>query len=607
MESSTQAESSLIEPGQKSSNLAFTSELALERAADVVFGDATILVDWLTGIASVVPLITLGLETGTLVKFQAERLSKLRADAFRNAEQVFTLCSGKPAGFQREAERVHKGINCFDEATRIAHATVSVRGIADGDRITREALWDALEEEAQAIERMRTAFRAEIQHDVESLETLKRQQLEQAEALIAEAVLESPLERSRLLRESRRILRDLTSETGADLSGAAWAHYCWVTWQLTANEEETMIPLEFAVSQTSSGSGPGKALCARLYAYLLNRQERWDEAYQWAYAAASIWPCVDVFHERARYAALSGRIDIARKEVEALIHCGPLGVVMAFADPTLLLVKSEILETTVREQLRLRQLARQEIANWEAMVKKTVEVRRKVPSISLPHDLTDDVERFKAECEESHFLSSSQQARRAGSAKEDLKCLTAAALQSEKRKRVEAVAVARANIEGAMQARDNWIKASMAAHEESLTGIRSVVSKSDSKGEVAQKGCGWGLSTGCAVLVTYGIFALVLGARGIMIGPGTTWGMLMLTVSALPVVLALIFHIAYSAKRMILDAQVNAQITVSRDKFEKAREEANEQFRGHIESNQEQLAVEEKLLLRVEEATRNFS
>jgi hypothetical protein len=368
-----------------------------------------------------------------------------------------------------------------------------------------------------------------------------------------------------------------------------------------------MIPLEFAVSQTSSGVGPGKSLCARLYAYVLARQQRFEEAYQWAYAASSVWPCVGAQHEKTRYACLSGRLDVARQELDTLVRCSPLGIVMAYADPAISVLGQDLLEGSIREQMRLRQVAREEIAGWEAVAKKSADVRRRVPTISIPVDLTDGAIACKAENEDSHFLCAAQHVRRASGAKEDLKCLTAAAVLAEKRKRAEAVNLARQSIEAAMEARENWIRASMAAHEESLKGVRSALSQSNSKGENIQKGCGWGLSTGCAALVGYGILALVLSVRGIMIGPTTHWGIAMLTLASLPVLVALAFHLSYSVRRMMLDSQVNSQIAASNEEYERSREEANEQFRGIIEGSQAQLAEEEKHLLRVEDALRILS
>ncbi len=586
--------------------LAFTSELTPERAADVIFGDTALLVDWLSGIASVVPMISLSTETPYIVRFEAERLYRLRVDAAKNIENVFKLAMGKPSGFMQELEKVRKGLGCFDEAGRIAYATGAQRTISDGDRPTREALWDTLEDRARELERMRAAFKAEIQADLDGLDGLQRQQLNQAQQFLTEGLPEAPLDRSRILRDSRRLFREVTSELGASLSCAVWAQYCWLTWQLTANEEETMIPLEFAVSQASSATGPGKALCARLYAYLLCRLERFDEAYQWSYAAAGVWPNVETFHERARYAVLTGRIEVARKELDALVRTGPLGIILAYADPVTSMLAADLLEGTVREQMRLRQVARQEISAWESVVRKTVEVRRRVPSINLPNDLTDGVDSTKSENDQAHFLIAAHQVRKSSSAKEDLKALTAAALQAEKRRRTEAIQLARTNIEAALDGRDRWIKASLSAHEEALNGVRSVLSQSDSKGDAAQKGCGWGMSMGCAILVGYSALAFALSVRGIMIGPSTGWGMLMLSLAALPIVIALMYQLVYSAKRMMLDAQVNTQITVSNEKYEKSREEANEQFRGMIESSQELLATEEKLLLRVEDAIRVF-
>jgi hypothetical protein len=584
--------------------LTFNAELTPDRAADVVFGDTAQIVDWQCDIASILPLITLTLESAHVVRFQAQRISKLRANGMKNVDHASNLAARKPSGYVREVEILRRGMGLFEEADRIAYSNGPLRGMTDGDRVVREALWDVLEDDAREVEQMRTALRTEIQADLERLDKVQRQQLEQAERLLVEGLLDEPHERARILRESRRLYREVTSEAGPNVSCAVWAQYCWLVWQLTANEDDTMIPLEFAISQPSSGSGLGKALCSRLYAYLLARFERFDEAHNWAHGAASIWPSVGAFHERARYAAMSGRTDILRGDLEALVHCSPLGIVMAYTDPTFGIMAPELLDYSVREQMRLRQVARQEISAWQAVVRKSVEVRRQVPSISLPHDLTEGVDQSRDQNDEANFLSAAQQMRRASAAKEDLKCLTLVALNSEKRKRAEAIAVARRNIDAAMEGRDNWIKESHAAHEAALKSVRSILSRSNSKVDAAQRGCGWGMSSGCGVLAVYVILAFILSNHGVLIGPRTPWGAFFLLLSGLPVLTALIYHTIYSARRLILDTQVESQVSASSVKYNEARDEANEQFRERIEASKQKLTEEEAILASVEEALR---
>lgn len=525
----------------------------------------------------------------------------------KNVDHASAIAAHKPAGFLKEADQFRRCMGCFEEAERLAHSTSSIYSLSDGDRTVREALWEVLEDYAREFERMRSAFRAEIQGDLERLDRVQRQQLVQAEMLLVDGLLEEPHERSRILRESRRLYHEVTAEAGFPLCCAVWAQYCWLTWQLTANEDDTLIPLEFAVNQPSSGAGIGKALCARLYAYLLARIDRFDDAYEWCSTSAAIWPCLGALHERVRYALLAGKADVVRRDVDALVKEGVLGIVFAYAEPLCGLVQNDLLEGAIREQLRLRQIARQSIAEWQAVVRKAAEVRHRLPGISLPHDLTDGVETARALNDEAGFLVAAQQIQRAESAKEDLKCLAVAAVNAEKRKQTEAIAQARKNIDAALEGRDQWIKASFAKHEQALQEVRSVLGKADAKGEAAQRGCGWGLSTGCGILMCYIFLACILATRGVAIGPRTPAGTFLLVLAGLPIMISIIYHMVYSARRMLLESQVNSQVATSTQQYEKAREQANAEFRERIEASQQKLAEEEAQLLLVEEAARIFA
>jgi hypothetical protein len=104
----------------------------------------------------------------------------------------------------------------------------------------------------------------------------------------------------------------------------------------------------------------------------------------------------------------------------------------------------------------------------------------------------------------------------------------------------------------------------------------------------------------------YIVLATILAMRGVAIGFDTLIGKVALGLAITPALVALIFHLSASIKRMAVEAQVNAQIAETSAAFERARDEANEKFRSLIEATQAQITEEEGHLQRVEEAAKIF-
>jgi tetratricopeptide (TPR) repeat protein len=581
--------------------MAKTTAISLDEASQAVYGTPVKQIDWLSGAPYFVPLAYLDLDTANLAKFLARRLAQNKANALQNFDHSRLAISNFPNELQAELDKMRSGLTCLELADAIANSG-KPKGTEAGSQAMYEALWDALEEEAKGYQSCFKLMIKEIDLDFKDVDAIWAEPLANVEPLLSEAMAESPQERMRMFREARKAIRDAVAQAGDTLSFSTWAVYGWLSWQLDENIDATLEVFSTALNRSAENPGFGYAVCARFFAYLLAEQGDFANAHKWAEVVAKMWPTSETYLERSRYAALMGQTDMAEREIGVSLKKGAMTPAIIWADSAQAEHGEEIMALVAKEQIRIRSVIRHEIGEWKKVTKKARDAAQIAPDINLPHDLMEGPEACEKRIDGSNFLSGSQLLREVTESKADLKCLALTAFQNEKKRRADALQQARMNIESAICNRDQFMEDSKQEFDQSVDTLRESLGLNEDASEVTQRGCSRGLFGGCSVFGLYAVMAVFMSMQGAKVGPTTPFGMFAIGVALLPVFASIAFLIGYTSKRMMAESKANSQIASNRDSFDKARNDANAQFRALIESCQAEASSAEQKLSLAEQA-----
>jgi cell division septum initiation protein DivIVA len=552
------------------------------------FGNANQLLDWENEVAWVFPLVMLNMETVDVLRIHASRLAKISG----NTAASFELCAEaflqRSNGTTDEVDSMRSGMAALQEAASFADP----QSVAlNNNRSLREALWEALEAEALALEPVRKALDKEVSTFLKDLDSTPTNRILQAQTLLEEALVEAPLERAHLIRESRRHLREAMSVDGVTLDPIFWAEIGWMNWQASTNEAESMEWFNGILKGVEGSKMLGLAVCARLHAYFLAKHDFHIDAYRWSKIAADLWPCVGTYHERARHAVSAATKDVAKRELVAFIKISEMG--------------ADLIEICVARQQQIRQKAQIAVGEWELTANTVEEVLELLPGIPIPNELISGAALAKAGLENADFLTAAQTLIRATDGKASLNRSVQAGIQSERRKRTEALMMARQTVEALMQQRDDMLKTSTDAHDEEINGARAALLEAEDNSK-AQRGCGMGMGGGCAILVVYMIVSFMLSGHGMALGPGTPMGMVCIGISLVPLVASIIYYVGCMSRRMVLESKLCAQIAEAQKAYDLTRSQANSKFRSHLESAKSRVTQEEQLLQHAEAVAKQF-
>ena len=570
----------------------------------VAFGDTTQLTDWLNEVAWIFPLLMLSMEPVEVLHIHAKRLGKLREVALENFDNSASALIAKSSGMLKEVDSMRRGMAAFTEAATIVDPQSRTSKEEESDRVLRDALWEVLESEALALEPIRKLLEKESSGFLNGLETLPNQRIEQAQTALEEGLLEQAMERSRLIRESRKHLKEAMSLDGVELAPIYWAELGWMNWQASAGEKESIEWFASVMSGKDAEKGIGIGLSARLYAYFLSKVGLFNEAYRWSKVAADQMPCVGTYHERAQYAMSAATLDVAKREVTAFIKKSPLATLLAFADPKISELGPDLVDICVKRQQQIRQKAQIAVGEWELASKSIEEILKELPMIQVGIDLIEGSSKAKAGLDLAHFLVASQRLEKATESKASLTRAITTGIQREKRKRTETLAQARRIVEAVMQERDDLLKSSTETHDEEISTARAALVESDDNAK-AQRGCSMGMGGGCAMMVLYGV-AMLLAGKGTAMGPATPIGMLCIALSLVPVGASIVYYIGCMSRRMVLENKLGARVEAAKKVYDLARNDANSKFRTRLESAKAQVSQEEKLLQKAEAVAKQF-
>ncbi len=575
-------------------------DLVLEQAQEIVFGDSVELVDWLYGIAFTVPLLSFDLEGADAIRLQAERLSNLKGAAALNFDRAVLALSGKPPAFHAEVERLRSGMAAMTEAAKIAHP--KAESLSKGDDLLRASLFSLLDDEVVDLANEHQVLNRMLMDEVDSFDPAGRDKIAHADRLIVDATGETGTERSTLLREARRILQVESREPGGESAPVLWSRLAWMTWLLSVNVDETIEILETALSMRSMASRHGFSMLARMYAYFLAQRGQFTEAYRWSSTAAEIAPGTGVLHERASYSAATGRGDRAKKDIEVFLKRGRLSILLAFADPFISSFAKDVLDMAVKEQLRIRKDAATAVSAWVGFAKKVTEARRLVGTLPIPRPLLEGAQEAASAVGHANFIVATDLISRAQMSRHKLSEVAHRSLDAERKRHEEVANACRRALEDAWSHQEEYMESALAAQREAVLRLRQMLADPQGLGSKAQRGCAWGLGSGCSIFAIYIFLAGFLAMRGIEIGPESPFCIAAVIAAGVPVLAAIIQQLIYQVKKMEMDDRLNRQIRLTNAAFEKAIQQTEERYQVQMNKLREQLEAAESELKKYDEA-----
>ena len=565
------------------------------------FGDGSIPADWLNEIAWAFPLYMLSTETLEVLRIHAGRLAKLSTEACEKFENAAEALLKKSPNLAEEIERARVGMSGLLEASKIANQQSG----PGESRSLRDALWEALECEAIALEPVRKGLDKEVSAFLKPLEPSTTVRFEQSQTLLEEALLEAPSERAHLIREARKFLRDSSNLESVPLDPILCAQIGWIAWQTSNAVTESLEWFHEELSDIEGVKGYGIAMAARLNAYFLACTEKYKQAYGWSKIAADLWPCTGTYHERARHAVSGATGDVAKREVAAFIKKSPIAPYLAFADPLISGLGPELLEICIERQVHCRQKAQVAVGEWELGANTVRELLRLLPNINIPNELLEGAEIAKSGLQDADFLIASQTLLRASDGKASLTAATHQGIQKEKRRRGESLIQAKQTVEAIMQERDDMLKSANVAQEDDLAAVRAALVEAEDNTK-AQRGCGMGMGGGCAIMFVYMIVTFVFSSKAASMGPTTPFGMACIAIAMMPLAASVVYYVGCMSRRMMLESKLATQLTAAKRAFDQTQFDANVKFRDKLEAAKARVTQEEQALQTAEAVAKQF-
>lgn len=425
-----------------------------------------------------------------------------------------------------------------------------------------------------------------------------------AQRLLDQAVLERGSDRGLLLREVRNTLIEI-SNSESIVHPIIWLLLGWTTWQLTESPLEA-APILARVAQHAVPS-MATALSYRLLSYFAEQDEQPAKALEWAKMALDVRVTADICLDAGLTAAGLHDPSTAKSSFESALVQRASALLPALCDDRALLYGSELLEVAVRVQMRMRREGRQAITAWAAAAREVAEAQRICAGgLHVPYELMEGHKQTLDRLASADLITGGYLTRSSRENAVEVIDHAKKSLQGEYVKRCDAVSLARRSIESASAFRESRIEAAMRQQEEVRRRAEAALSGSDIEAEKAEKGSIFGFASGCALFALYMISYLILADRGTVIGAGTPVGFTAISLSAIPIVVAVAIQVRHALRRIALEARCNEVIKRAATSYEEASQEADDVYREQMKHHRKALSTADAELRKVESAMRHL-
>lgn len=567
-----------------------------DRVKHLLFGDSGIATDWVSEAPIIIPLMLLDVDEDFLSRYVAAR--------FTSIGPAMSLALEPLEKKEGEAKILASAIDVVDTAIIISTLESSAAaGLMPETRATAEEFIDRA---VASLWQQRNQFRQDYLLERSKMELEAIERLEHVVTCIKDGLQEESTERTTLLREARKGLTDLLAETVHSASPMMWLILSWVTWQLTMNEDEARGVLEACLGGNTGMNRPSFGLAARFGAYLMAVRGESDLAYNWACTACKVWPTPGAFAERVRYSVLSGRIESLNRDLTELFDIDDAALVVTLGDPVLNRHRSLVLEVALAKQSLVRMEAKKKLVAWNSTIKKIEALTTELGKNAIPFQLISGANDALARVDSADLITVRDIDQRAAASKSELMKAARGAAQLEKKKRNDAVEALRKAVDSISGLRDNAIQNAIGQRQTMMEQARLANGDVDALTRKAQKGCTWGMGSGCMMFLIYAAIAVVLSIQGLSVGPETIFGKIALFAAGIPVIMATFSQIGFLMRRAGLDKQVAARVVEAKAAFDQMKKDIEEKYREQDQKLRERLKAEEAALERLNKAIANL-
>jgi hypothetical protein len=387
--------------------------------------------------------------------------------------------------------------------------------------------------------------------------------------------------------EMRRSLSELLADHD-QLSPAFYLQFAWVNWMTSGETIDAVHYLEQALKLLGGSNGPTAVCTARLLAHVYQLAGDGESALRTSIRASEMRSDALTHAQVAFHALALDRRPLAKKHAELALQACPLVAIDLLCTDHYTGFAQDLLDECVKRQIKARQEARQTATQWESALRKVQEAGRHAGvEIEVPLDQAQGFRRVLAEVDRMNWLDARLNREIAQQSADRLLRAGREAIALEHSKRMDRVSAVKKEMQTAWEAREQSIALALQSQQGTVDHARSAMHMATDEGDKAQKGCVTGAGVGCGILAAYGMVALILGWRGVQIGPTTPAGAGAIILAAVPGFIAFVKHAAYTIRRMALDGRLSASIAAATKGYEEAAKAADVQYRGILDKLRE--------------------
>lgn len=561
---------------------------------EIILGPSATPDDWVSDLKSRISICWTAISGRDVIAFQNARLERLLDYAAQGINEILKSATSPNGAHTTELGYLHKTI-------------VEARGLGSlggGASPISDMLWDTAEAMTEEILFERGEIKREIAALGRYLERTQKQALQEAFSAIDDALSNEDYERLMALRDAKETFSNVQMELGEDYPPVALLAQAWLTSLMNYASSEILTLLNDTVQRSGEGPSVSAHLALRMLADLRAQREEYPEALRCAQLMIHVRASTGALIDAARYAVMARSNDEALRYVSLAVEKAPHSILSVLGDPILRKIGEPLLDLVVRLQWKARHAASQEIDGWVSQAKKITKAESTAEAkLQLPQSLMPDKQMNLMEAD---LLTAGYWRERAIEGRKNVLLRGVEALEHVRRERFTRTELYRHNIDACWDRREKAVDEALRVQELSARRARSTLQTSNNEAERLQRGCVFGLGSGCAVMSFYVAATILLGFRGMQIGLDSPLGTACVVLALTPITISVVLQVAFGFRRLALDSQVGRAIAAAGSGYEQSVHEADRIYRRDVERFRELLAGAEKELEKVETALRGL-
>jgi ABC-type multidrug transport system fused ATPase/permease subunit len=432
--------------------------------------------------------------------------------------------------------------------------------------------------------------------------------LSEALALLSDALHEQGTERELGLSDAMFRLRSAVSHPLIAAMPLPWVALAWLEWQINGRPEEASTLLDRALSHRPDPAKPSTLLARRLAAHLLEVQGNAEGGLSILNSLVSLVPCPHAHGEAVALAAALGNRPEVRRHLESTLALLPSSLIRIVAEDAVGPFMVDVVEISVRLQIKARQDARQAVADW---TKRVSRVRQSFRLAGMTESGLSEERNALAEArdllERADLLTLRSLALDANRHADALTTEAEQALQTESLHRRRSRARVLQSLESVRATREEAVLAASRLQSGAVAEAQGVLNSTAHEADQATRGCGLGLLMATGTIVFAMALASLLAPTGMNVSFRSTFGTIAIALTMLPLAVSTLLLMAATMRRLRNEARYSEVVSSAAHAYNRAVRAADEVYRAEAAKHQSELVDADLALRRTDEAIRVLS